>query len=207
MLIATFSGGQGGGAAQTEGGVEGQEEDYSFSQRRRAARRPKGVGTNVVSIYGDEASQMRHPVRERRWKRWKDYFHHHLHTFVSISRVIGLVSLPSHSRRRYHVTEPPIVSAVPERGSGVINRVGRLGGGGQDFIYTSSSLLAHLRFSSAPPLLGGPNAPPKCSVWLRRRQKKLFYANSLSDISLFTDASCSDSILFPWRTHFQRALN
>lgn len=169
MLIATFSGGQGGGAAQTEGGVEGQEEDYSFSQRRRAARRPKGVGTNVVSIYGDEASQMRHPVRERRWKRWKDYFHHHLHTFVSISRVIGLVSLPSHSRRRYHVTEPPIVSAVPERGSGVINRVGRLGGGGAGF---HLHLLFSPRTSSLFISATAPGGPEHPSEMFRLAQKE-----------------------------------
>lgn len=135
----------------------------------------------------------------------KDYFRHHLHTFVSISRVIVLVSSrspPPHSRHRYRVTEPPIVSAVSEQGSGVINRVGRMGGG------------AHMggRISFTPPLLsshsfafhqrhhswggGGPNAPPKCSVWLRRRQKKLFYAHSRSDISLIKDGSCSDSVLF-----------
>lgn len=55
MLIATFTGGLGGGAAQTEGGVEGQEEDYSFSERLGAARAPKRVSTNVVSVTGQSA--------------------------------------------------------------------------------------------------------------------------------------------------------
>lgn len=49
MLIATFTGGLGGGAAQTEGGVEGQGEDYSFSERLGAACAPERGGTNVVS--------------------------------------------------------------------------------------------------------------------------------------------------------------
>lgn len=79
MLMATFTGGVGGGAAQTEGGGEGQGEDYSFSQRLAAACAPKRLGTNVVSAAAQSAD-VHGPLlvpasSESYWEGcWKDCF-------------------------------------------------------------------------------------------------------------------------------------
>lgn len=203
--MATFTGGAG---------------RWGCSNRGRCRRSGRGLLILRAPRRRTPSKRGRHKCRLYIW-RWRvlDYWKWWQKTIFTIiltplfpfpgsSASLSLIS-PSHSRHRYRVAEPPIVSAASEQGSGVINRVGRTGGGADTLL---AGFHLHLlfpprtasRFISAAAPGGAPNAPPKCSVWLRRRQKKLFYANSRSDIPLIKDGSRGDSIPLAWRTHFQQ---